>query len=466
MKVIAVDLGATSGRVMAVTHENGRFRIEECARFLNKTHIDEKGYLRWDFSYLLDNVKNGIKEALRKHPDVASIGIDTWGVDYGLLKNGKLIDDPICYRDAHSFESQERMLKKMPFSKIYELAGIQNIHLNTLYQLGADPRNPKEADTLLLMPDLLAYFLTGAKRMEETNASTTSLYSYEKRQVLNELLSLADVPSGLFPPMIFPGEKYGCLLKECLPDSLDKQIDVIAVATHDTASAVLAASGTGDFAYISSGTWSLIGTELDHKIANEKSREYNFTNEIGYDHSIRFLKNEMGMFILNEIRSDYKKKGIDIKVDDIVPLSEKAKDMPFAIDIDDPIFEQPGEMLRKLDEYLKKKGIDVTMTPGETIKLIYRSMAKKYDAVIKQLEELTEKRLTSILIVGGGNQASLLNQYIANQTQKPVVTGPSEATVVGNALAQFIALKDVKDVATGREQIAASFPARVYYPKK
>ncbi len=466
MKVIAIDLGATSGRVMVVTHKGGLFSLDECARFLNKTYTDEKGYLRWDFPYLLENVKSGIKEALKKHPDAASIGIDTWGVDYGLIKDGKLISDPVCYRDAHSFVSQKETLQKMPFSKIYELTGIQNLHFNTIYQLGCDPNDSNNADSLLLIPDLLAYFLTGEKKMEETNASTTSLYSYERREVIKELLDLSKTPANLFPPMIFPGEKYGCLIDECLPDSSYKRIPVLAVPTHDTASAVLGASGSGDFAYISSGTWSLIGTELDHKIANDKSREYNFTNEIGYNHTIRFLKNEMGMFLVNEIRNDYRNKGIDIGVDDIVPLVNEAKDMPFLIDVDDPIFEQPNDMLAKLDSYLKKHDIDVEMSPGETIKLIYKSMAEKYAAVIKRLEELTSKKITSILIVGGGNQASLLNQYIADATGKIVITGASEATVLGNALAQFIALKDVVDVKTGREEIAASFPKKEYFPQK
>ncbi len=464
MKVIAVDLGATSGRVMVVTHNSHRFSLEESARFPNRTYMDKKGYLRWNFSYLLNNIKKGIISALERHPDVSSIGIDTWGVDYGLLKEGELIADPICYRDLHSFASQERILSEVPFSSIYSLTGIQNLHFNTIYQLAADPTDLSKVDDLLLIPDLIAYCLTGAKRMEETNASTTSLYLRNEGGISSRLLSLALTPKKIFPPIIHAGESYGYLKEEYTPFSLKKRIAVIAAPTHDTASAVLGASGEGNFAYISSGTWSLIGTELDEPIINEQSREYNFTNEIGFHHTIRFLKNTMGMFLLNEIRDDYKKKGIDIRVKDIVPLAKCAKDVDFVIDVDDPRFEQPGDMLSKLDEYLKQNHFDVSLSPGETIKLIYRSMAKKYKSIIDRLEELAHMKMNSILVVGGGNQAELLNQYIADECNIDVITGASEATITGNALAQFIALKEIASVEEGRKDIRDSFPSFIYHP--
>ncbi len=463
-KVIAVDLGATSGRVMVITHNNHRFSLEEIARFPNRTYTDKKGYLRWDFSYLLSNVKEGIFAALEKHPDVSSIGIDTWGVDYGLLKDEELVADPICYRDLHSFASQEKILSEVPFSSIYSLTGIQNLHFNTIYQLAADPTDFSNVNDLLLVPDLIAFFLTGAKKMEETNASTTSLYLRNEGKISEQLLSLAHVPPSIFPPMIHAGEMYGYLKEEYAPSSLKKRIPVIAAPTHDTASAVLGAAGVGNFAYISSGTWSLIGTELQEPIMNEQSRAYNFTNEIGYGHTIRFLKNTMGMFLLNEIRNDYKKKGLDIKVEDIVPLAEKAKDVGFYLDVDDPLFEQPGDMLSKLNQYLKQNHCDVVLSIGETIKLIYRSMAKKYNAIIKQLEELAHIKMDSILIVGGGNQASLLNQYIADECNIDVITGASEATIMGNALAQFIALKEIASVEEGRKDIHGSFPSSIFRP--
>lgn len=466
MKVIAIDLGATSGRVMTITHENQRFSLEENARFLNRTYLDEKGYLRWDFSYLFSQIKEGLVKALEKHPDASSVGIDTWGVDYGLIKDDRLIDNPICYRDTHSFASQKEVLSKMPFSNIYSLVGIQNLHFNTIYQLAADKTDFSSVDSLLLIPDLIAYFLTGAKRMEETNASTTSLYDASSRSVLEELLALSSTPKSVFAPLIFPGEKYGNLKKEFLPSICQKDIPVVAVSTHDTASAVLGASGEGRFAYISSGTWSLIGTELDKPIMTKKSEQYNFTNEIGYNHSVRFLKNTMGMFLLNELRNDYKKNEIDIATKDIASLGEKAKDVDFTLDVDDPLFEQPGEMLSKLDAYLKRNGATTDLTPGEVIRLVYRSMAKKYHQIILELEELTGNKMNSILVVGGGNQASLLNQFIADECQIEVITGASEATIMGNALAQFIALGEIPSVKEGRKEVKESFPSYTYHPNR
>lgn len=464
MKVIAVDLGATSGRVMTVSHDAHIFSYEEEHRFLNKTYTDKDGYLRWDFSYLFENVIEGIKKALLKHPDIESIGIDTWGVDYGLIKNGKLINDPICYRDSHSFESQKELLNRVLFKDIYSIAGIQNVHFNTIYQLLADRTNFNDVDTFLMIPDLIAYFLTGVARLEETNASTTSLYDKREERISPILLKMINVPSRVFPSIIKAGAPYGSLKKEFLLEGIDKDIKVLATPTHDTASAVLGANGEGRFAYISSGTWSLIGTELDEPITNELARKYNFTNEIGYNNSVRFLKNTMGMFLINEIRNDYKLKGIPIEVSDIVPMVNSSKDMGYVLDVDDPIFEKPGDMLAKLDKYLTEHHLEKPLTPGETMKLIYRSMAFTYSRIINQLEEITSSKINSILVVGGGNQAKILNQYTADVCGIDVITGSSEATVMGNSLSQFIALKEIKDVQEGRRDIASSISTNVYHP--
>lgn len=456
MKVIAVDLGATSGRVMTVTHESNRFSYEENHRFANKTYTDKDGYLRWDFAYLLENVKQGIKLALAKSPDIESIGIDTWGVDYGLIKDGKLISDPTCYRDSHSFDGQKELQSNMDFQKIYSIAGIQDIHFNTIYQLYSEKHNLNDVDHLLMIPDLIAYFLTGEARLEETNASTTSLYNKNEGKISTILLEAINVPERIFPKLIKAGQPYGNLKREFLPEGFDKNIKVIAVATHDTASAVLGANGEGSFAYISSGTWSLIGTELSEPIKNDVARKYNFTNEIGYNGTVRFLKNTMGMFLINEIRNDYKSKGITIDVKDIVPLAEKAKDMGYVIDANDHIFEKPGDMLNKLKTYLNEHSLQEPKTPGETIKLIYKSMADGYCKIISQLEEITSTKFSSILVVGGGNQAVILNRYLHEMSGLDVVLGSSEATVLGNALAQFISLGEISNVQEGRKDIGLS----------
>ncbi len=466
MKTIAVDLGATSGRVMCIDHENGRFSLEENTRFLNKTYTDSEGYLHWDFSYLLKNVIDGIQEALKKNPDAKAIGIDTWGVDYGLLdRNGKLIHDPYCYRDNHSFDTQKKILNKIPFEDIYSICGIQNLHFNTIYQLAGDPTGFENVETFLMIPDLIAYYLTGEKRLEETNASTTSLYSRKEGKMSSKLLEIIDVPERIFPKIIKPGDTYGYLKKEFLPEGVDKEIKVIASPTHDTASAVLGANGEGEFAYISSGTWSLIGTELQEPLMNKSALGYNFTNEIGCGNTIRFLKNTMGMFLINEIRNDYEAKGTKISIKDIVPMVKEAKDLQSVIDVNDPIFEKPGDMLNKLDQYLTLTKQEKPSTPGETMKLIYKSMAIAYKDIISHLEEITSRKISSILIVGGGNQAEILNRYLANECKIEVRTGASEATILGNALCQFIALGEIKNVVEGRKDIGESISSKTYYPQ-
>lgn len=456
MKVVAIDLGATSGRVMTVTHENHRFSYEENHRFPNRTYVDSEGYLRWDFAYLLENIKEGIKKALTQNPDIESIGIDTWGVDYGLIKDGKLVSDPTCYRDSHSFDGQKKLHEEVDFQKIYSIAGIQDIHFNTIYQLYSEKNNLNEIDYLLMIPDLIAYFLTGEARLEETEASTTSLYDKNEGKISKTLLDMIGVSERIFPKIIKAGQPYGNLKKEFLPEGFHKDIKVIAVATHDTASAVLGANGEGSFAYISSGTWSLIGTELSEPIKNDVARKYNFTNEIGYNGTVRFLKNTMGMFLVNEIRNDYKNKGITINVKDILPLVEEAKDMGYVIDVNDPIFEKPRDMLNKLKTYLEKHSLPEPKTPGETIKLIYKSMADNYCRTISQLEEITSSKFNSILIVGGGNQAVVLNKYLQEMSGLDVVLGSSEATVLGNSLAQFISLGEIPNAQEGRRDIGLS----------
>ncbi len=450
---------------MTITHENNYFSYKENARFLNRTYTNNEGYLCWDFSYLLENIKQGIMAALKENEDVKSIAIDTWGVDYGFLdKDGKLIHDPYCYRDSRSFETQKRVLEKIPFSKIYSLVGIQNLHFNTIYQLAGDPTGFDKVGTFLMIPDLIAYFLTGEKRLEETNASTTSIYDRSKKEMSKELLKEIDVPERIFPKLIKPGESYGLLKKEFMPEGMNENVKVIASPSHDTASAVLGANGEGDFAYISSGTWSLIGVELKEPLMNSKSLEYNFTNEIGYDNTIRFLKNTMGMFLINEIRNDYAKKGIEIKTKDIVALVNEAKDLPTVIDVNDKIFEEPNDMLNKFGTYLTRTNQIKPSTPGEYMKLIYKSMAISYKKIISELEELTSRKINSILVVGGGNQAEILNQYLANVCQIKVITGSSEATILGNALCQFISLGEIRDVKEGRKDISNSISSKTYYP--
>lgn len=465
MKVISIDIGATSGRVMVVEENNSRLTYREINRFDNRIY-EKDNTLYWDFLLLIDNIKEGIQMALSKEDDIESIGIDTWAVDYGVIdKEGSLIEDPLCYRDTHTFEKQKEVLARIPFKTIYSKVGIQNLHFNTIYQLYKDDRL-KEGNRILLIPDLISYFLTGSIRMEETNASTTSLYDFRNKRMDPELLNALDIPSDIFPPLIFPGEEYGELKEEYYPKGYKgKKVKVLAVATHDTASAVLGTNGEGQFAYLSSGTWSLLGTELKDRILSEESRKADFTNEIGFDSTVRYLKNTMGMFLINEVRNDFRKKGTEIKVSDIKRHVDESEDIDSYLDTNDPVFETPGDMICKIDRYLEKTHQTKPKDKGQYLRLIYQSMALSYRKLVDTLEYLTKHKVDKLIIVGGGNQAVVLNQYTANSLNREVKTGPIEATVIGNAVCQFIHHKVFKDIVEARKAISESTEGKYYLPK-
>lgn len=464
MKVISIDIGATSGRVMTVIEREGILTYEENLRFSNRI-IKEENTLYWDFPLLLSSIRLGIQKALTKHHDIKSISIDTWGVDYGILSSeGKLKGNPICYRDEHSYQKQKELLSLFPFEKIYQKVGIQNLHFNTIYQLYKDERI-KKGDKILLIPDLIAYFLTGEMRMEETNASTTSLYDGQKKKMDEELLSLLSLDSSYFPKMIFPKESYGYLKKEWYPEGYSKEeIEVVACCSHDTASAVLGTDGFDDFAYLSSGTWSLLGTELDSPILSEESRKANFTNEIGYGGKIRYLKNTMGMFLINEARKEFKERGCEIPVFKIKECVESSKDIDSFLDVDDPSFETPGGMIEKIEDYLKKTNQDLPKNSGQYLRIIYQSMALSYREKMDDLERLVGHKLSTLIIVGGGNQASVLNQFTADALKRKVITGPIEATILGNALAQLLRYGVYQNVDQGRKAIEKSIASETYLP--
>ena len=464
MKVIAIDIGATSGRVMTVKEEGGKISYEENNRFLNRIY-EENDTLYWDFELLFNNIKEGIKLALEKNPDIRSIGIDTWAVDYGVIdKEGKLISNPICYRDTHTFKKQKEVLSIIPFEELYKKVGIQNLHFNTIYQLYKDERL-KSADKILMIPDLIAYYLTGSMRLEETNASTTSLYDFKNKKIDEEILSKLNIPSSIFPSIIYPNESYGDLKDEYYPENYHgNKIEVLAVCTHDTASAVLGTDGFDKFAYLSSGTWSLLGTELKEPRYNKECMEANFTNEIGYNSTVRYLKNTMGMFLINELRDDFKKNGKEIPVSKIKEYVDSSSDIDSYLDTNAPCFETPGDMKNKIDKYLEMTGQTKPVDEKQYLRLVYQSMALSYRYLVDKLEELTGDKIDSLIIVGGGNQAVVLNQFTANALSRKVVTGPIEATVVGNATAQFLHHSIFKDVNEARKAIYNSTKSDVYFP--
>lgn len=456
MKAIAIDIGATSGRVMVVAYQDGRLEYKQYHRFLNRIY-EKDSTLYWDFTSLIKNIDEGISLALKDNDDIKSIGIDTWAVDYGFIdKNGNLLHDPKCYRDTHSIASHDELVSKISFEKIYLKTGIQDLHFNTIYQLYNDEDKKRDGVTFLMIPDLIAYHLTGEKRLELTNVSTTSLLNQKTLDFDDELLKDIDVDKKIFPSILKPGELYGHYLNK---------IPVYATCTHDTASAVLGTDGEGDFAYLSSGTWSLIGTELTSPFINEISLKSNFTNEIGYDKTIRFLKNTMGMFVINETILDYERlTNKKIEMSSIKDLVENSNECHQYIDTNDVSFETPKMMIEKINKYLSKTGQEEIHDIGLLLKCIYQSMAMSYRENIEVLNSILEKRLDELIIVGGGNQADILNQYTSSACDIKVKTGPIEATVLGNSLAQFIALGAIKDKEEGRKIISNSIKEKIFTP--
>lgn len=433
---LSFDLGASSGRAVVTQLHDQTILTDEIFRFENHP-VMENNRLVWDFSLLFANIEKGLKLAYAKYPDIISIGIDTWGVDYGLLdSNGKLIRNPLCYRDANMTKRAEEILKILPQSTLYKKTGIQHMVFNTIFQLAADFRenlDSKKAETFLMMPDLIAYYLTGVKKMELTNLSTTNFYDPVNKSIIADIETLG-IPKRIFPDTILPGSTYG-FIKEELANKLNiPRGRVVAVCSHDTASAVLAIKMSRSSAFISSGTWSLCGTVLSKPVVNTAAYESNFTNEVGYLHSIRFLKNVMGLWILNQCRETWEQEGNPLSFSEIEKIAMKTRPFVSFIDPDDVLFVAPGNMPERIKEYCQKTNQIVPNTPGEIIRCVYQSLALKYRMVINNIEVVTKHKIRKIVIVGGGTQIDLLSQMTASATNKKVEIGMKEATIAGNAL--------------------------------
>lgn len=468
MKVLSIDLGASSGRTMVVHYENGLLYIEELNRF-EHTIQDINGDLKWDIDFISTKVIEGIRLGLEKYDDISSIGIDTWGVDYCYVNNkGELVYSPFSYRDTRTNKSSEEVLKIYDYKSLYNEFGMQFLSFNSIFQLYDDYHHknmPVINDyTLLMIPDYLAFLLTGEKRHEVTNASTMSLFSLPKFTLAYNHLQNLGIPYSIFPKLIKPGEVYGYLKGEFIPHGKKINIPVIAVCSHDTSSAVLGTNVTKGDVFISSGTWSLVGIESEKPIINEKMCQYNLTNELGYNSRFNILKNCMGMFLVNQIRNDWKEKNEDVRTSEISDLVNNAVPINSYFDPDAEIFQTPFNMTYKMVKYLKDTSQTVPVFKGQWLYMIYMSMACKYRQVIEQLEDVSNTELNSIVICGGGNQAEALNQFTANITKKIVKQGPKEATVIGNALAQLISLGSIEDDVEGREVVANSFGGNTYVP--
>lgn len=465
MKVLCLDIGASSGRFIVVNYDKYHFSTDETYRFYNGMEKDENEHLIWNFSKLFDEVKKGLKISLTKYKDISSLGIDTWGVDYGIVdKNGRLESNPYAYRDVRCEKSMEDLLDNIEYKEIYKRSGIQKLSFNTIFQLYDDKLNSRNIDKILLIPDLISYYLTGNEFIELTNLSTTSLYNPIKKEIDEDLLNLIKINRNIFPRIIVPGNEVGYLKDEIIKELGIYKLKIIASASHDSASAIASIPLKKESCYISSGTWSLLGVELNEPIINELSLKNNFTNEIGYNHSIRFLKNIMGLFIIQEYRKSLIERGIDVSFAEMLNEAKKVKNNEIYIDINDQIFHSPFDMENKLIKYLQATNQKFELTIGEMCLAIYESMAFKYFEEFKKLVEITNIDYKEMYIVGGGSNVDLLNQLTSNILNINVIEGEKEATVFGNALIQFISLNQFKDLDEARSILKSDHSYMVYSP--
>ena len=457
--VAAVDLGASGGRVMAGQVSDSVVTLHEVHRFPNEP-VAAGGTLYWDILRLYADVRHGLELAARQFP-LASAGIDGWGVDYGLLDtSGALLGNPVHYRDARTTGVPARVHAAVPAAELYAATGIQQLPFNTIYQLAATPTLPHAA-TMLLIPDLLAYWLTGVPGAEITNASTTSLLEVRAQAWATELIEKAGLPSRIFPPLRHPGEIIGPVTELNGPGS---PLPVIAVASHDTASAVAAVPAAGpDFAYISSGTWSLAGMELDAAVLTEASRAANFTNEAGVDQTIRYLRNLTGLWLLQQSVRCWPGASLD----DLLAEAARVPRLRFVIDPDDPVFVPPGDMPGRIAAWLAGRGEAVPAGPAETVRCILDSLALAYRRAIAEVQSLSGRHADVVHIVGGGARNELLCQLTADATGLPVIAGPAEATCFGNVLVQARALGAAPgDLAGMRALIRSTQPLRSFTPTR
>ena len=466
-RVLAFDFGASSGRAMIGAVENGRLTVTEVHRFSNDP-VAVGGVTYWDILRLWFEVKEGIRRALREGP-VDAIGIDTWGVDFALLdKNGEMLQAPVHYRDERTVGMPEEVAKTVSPSELYRRTGTQFMRINTLYQLVYLKKNRPEllaqSDKMLFIPDLFAYFLTGETRAERTVASTSNFFDPRTRDFDRELLGKLGIPDRILPPLIEPGDIYGTLSPALAQEFGCGRIPVLAVCTHDTASAVFAAPGKGEFAYISCGTWSLFGTELNAPLINEKSEAARYTNEGGYAGTVRFLKNIMGLWLIQESRRQWIREGQNVSFADLE--REALASRPFAcfIDCDAPEFETAGNLPERVRAFCRKTGQYVPETRGEVMRCIYESLAMKYRQNLRALSGVTGRDFPVLHMVGGGIKDTLLCRMSANATGIPVIAGPAEATAMGNIAVQLIALGEIPDWATARRIIRDTADAVRYEP--
>lgn len=468
-RVLAFDFGASSGRAIIGCFDGDKITLEEVHRFSNDP-VSVGGTVYWDVLRLFYEIKQGIIKA-KIAGGFDSIGIDTWGVDFGLIDSeGKLMENPVHYRDARTVGLVDEAFKTMPKEKLYGITGIQFMELNTLFQLISlkkyRPWMLERADKMLFMPDLFGYMLTGKMCAEYSIASTSQLIDLDKKTWSKEILDAFGIKESVFAPLVQPGTVLGELSKEICEECGVDPVPVISVCGHDTQSAITSVPcEDGDFAFLSSGTWSLFGTELDKPIVNETSMNINITNEGGFDGSTGFLKNIIGLWLIQESRRQWKREGKEYSYADLEKLALAAEPFKCFIDPDAPEFVPHGNIPERVREFCRKTGQYVPETVGEIMRCIYESLAMKYRLTFEKLRECTERDYPVIHVIGGGTKDGLLCQMTANSCDRTVKAGPIEATVMGNVAVQLMSDGSVKNIGQARKIVADSSELKTFEPK-
>ena len=470
-KYVAVDLGAESGRVMIGSVSAQKLILEEIHRFGNGP-IEEDGSLKWDFEKLMREIKVGISKAAKAaRTQVWGIGVDSWGVDFGLLDgDGELVENPYHYRDSQTNGMQEKAFELMPKRDIYDNSGIQFMQLNSLYQLLAmrlaNSIALAKAKDLVFIGDLVSYYLSGKIFAEYTLGSTSQFMDMRTGRWSKAIMDGLSLPSGILPKVVAPGTVVGQLNAKVGQELRCGPIPVIAIGAHDTASAVAAVPASeGKWAYLSSGTWSLMGVEVPEAIVSDKTYQYEFTNEGGVENTIRLLKNIMGLWLMQECRRQWQREGTELSYDELEAMAEQAEPFACHLNVDESAFLAPGDMPKRINEYLERTGQKTTDDKGQMIRIILESLALRYRAVMEYIQDATGQTVDVLHIVGGGIQNELLCQFTANALGMKVITGPIEATASGNILMQAIATGQIKTLSEAREIVRKSFEPKEYQPQ-
>ena len=468
---LAIDLGAESGRVVAGVFDGAGLRLEEVHRFANTPIRDEDG-LHWNIDELFYETKAGIKQAVDRYGDrIVSIGVDSWAIDYGLLdRQDALLGRPFCYRDDRYLGMLEKVSGIVGKDRLYDTTGIQFLPFNTIYQLVAEQAREQSildrAETLLFIPDLINFWLTGRKVNERTNASTGQFYDPREKTWATSLLNELDLPTGILCEIGDPGARLGPLLREIREETGAGPIEVVLPGTHDTASAVAAVPAHGaDWAFLSSGTWSLLGVEVTDPVITPKARELELANEIGVCDTVRLLKNTSGMWPVQQCRNTWEALGEPHTYAELTEMAASAEPFATVIDPDDPSFFAPGDMPERIAEYCRQTGQAPPESKGAFIRTVLESLAFRYRWIVTGLAAAAGRSVKTLHVVGGGSQNDLLNQFTANSLNRRVMAGPVEATAAGNILMQLLAMGAIDSLEEGRALVRDSFELTTFEPE-